>query len=192
MMKLGEVIYAHRKAMGISQEKLAEEVGVSRQAVSKWELGEATPEVEKLLSLAKIFGITTDDLLSGKLPENTKKAEESPDYKQFCQHPPKNDAPFGISIGRLGTLAKRFGWLAGLYLTLPGLGLLFMGGISVYSAKKMFGHIKAALGVTGGPFTLSLTIGTLIMAAGGIIVIIGIILSIVLYRKGRKTDKNEK
>jgi hypothetical protein len=56
----------------------------------------------------------------------------------------------------------------------------------------MFRHIKAVLGVTGGPFTLSLTIGTLIMAAGGIIVIIGIILSIVLYRKGRKTDKNEK
>lgn len=53
-MRLNEKIYYYRKAMKLSQEELAERVGVSRQSVSKWELGEATPEVEKLLALAGV------------------------------------------------------------------------------------------------------------------------------------------
>lgn len=53
-MRLNEKIYYYRKAIKLSQEELAERVGVSRQSVSKWELGEATPEVEKLLALAGV------------------------------------------------------------------------------------------------------------------------------------------
>ena len=44
----------------LSQEELAARVGVSRQAVSKWELGEAAPDINKLLALARAFGVTTD------------------------------------------------------------------------------------------------------------------------------------
>jgi len=62
-MKLNEKIFYYRKAAKLSQEGLAARVGVSRQAVSKWELGEATPEVDKLLALARAFGVTTDKLL---------------------------------------------------------------------------------------------------------------------------------
>lgn len=53
-MRLNEKIYYYRKTMKLSQEELAARVGVSRQSVSKWELGEATPEVEKLLLLARV------------------------------------------------------------------------------------------------------------------------------------------
>lgn len=59
-MTLHEKIYELRKKNGLSQEALAESLGVSRQSVSKWETGEATPEVSKLLSLSKLFGVTTD------------------------------------------------------------------------------------------------------------------------------------
>ena len=63
-MKLHEKIYTLRKKQNLSQEALSEKLGVSRQSVSKWETGEATPEVTKLLSLSKIFGVTTDYLLN--------------------------------------------------------------------------------------------------------------------------------
>lgn len=67
-MKLNEKILYYRKREGLSQEALAAKVGVSRQAVSKWELDEATPDVEKLVSLARVFGVTTDELLGMKGP----------------------------------------------------------------------------------------------------------------------------
>ncbi len=65
MTELGERLQALRKARGLSQEQLAEQAGVSRQAVSKWELGESVPELEKVLALSEFFGVTTDYLLKG-------------------------------------------------------------------------------------------------------------------------------
>lgn len=62
-MKLHEKIYTLRKGQNLSQEALSEKLGVSRQSVSKWETGEATPEVSKLLALSELFGVTTDYLL---------------------------------------------------------------------------------------------------------------------------------
>ena len=63
-MKFSEKIIWCRKKSGLSQEMLAEKVGVSRQAVSKWETGESEPEISKLKVLAEIFGVTVDWLLS--------------------------------------------------------------------------------------------------------------------------------
>ena len=65
-MKLNDKIYELRKKEGLSQEALSEKLGVSRQSVSKWETGEATPEVSKLLAISKLFGVTTDYLLDDK------------------------------------------------------------------------------------------------------------------------------
>ena len=67
-MTLSEKIAYCRKKAGLSQEELAAQVGVSRQAVSKWELGDASPDIGKLLALAKAFGVTTDWLLSEEGP----------------------------------------------------------------------------------------------------------------------------
>ncbi len=54
-----------RKAKGISQEELADKVGVSRQAVSKWESGQSIPEIDKVILLSEFFDVTTDYLLKG-------------------------------------------------------------------------------------------------------------------------------
>ena len=190
-MKLGEVIYAHRKAKGLSQEKLAEEVGVSRQAVSKWELGETTPEVEKLLSLAKVFGITTDDLLSGKMPTDKTEAPKT-EYSQFRQHPPHINGITGINTGKLSRLVKRFGWLAGLYISLPGFGMLLVGGIYTYATSQMFSSFYPMFDAAVGPAALSMNIGKIIMAIGAVIILFGIGLAVFLYRKGRNRDDFEK
>lgn len=66
-MNLGKNIYTLRKKNGISQEKLAEEIGVSRQTISNWELSETSPNSEQLLLLSKVLNISMDELIDGEL-----------------------------------------------------------------------------------------------------------------------------
>ncbi len=66
---LSEKIYALRRKNGLSQEALAEKIGVSRQAVSKWETGAATPELDKLRALCACFGVTLDELTGEDAPD---------------------------------------------------------------------------------------------------------------------------
>ena len=62
-MSFADRLQAERRKNGLTQEGLAEAMGVSRQAVSKWEQGEGYPEVEKLLALADKFGVSLDYLM---------------------------------------------------------------------------------------------------------------------------------
>lgn len=62
-MTIGEKIYQLRKKAGVSQEELAQQVNVSRQAVSKWERDESPPDAEKIVLLSSIFSVSTDYLL---------------------------------------------------------------------------------------------------------------------------------
>ena len=65
-MTINERLYNLRKEKGLSQEQLANELNVSRQTVSKWETGESTPDFDKIIPLCEFYGITSDELLSGK------------------------------------------------------------------------------------------------------------------------------
>ena len=60
---LGEVLKQHRLSCKMTQEFVAETLGVSRQAVSKWESGASTPSTANLMALAKLFGVAADELL---------------------------------------------------------------------------------------------------------------------------------
>ncbi len=62
-MTMGERIQLLRKAAGLSQEQLAESVGVSRQAVSKWETDQSSPDINNILALSRAFSVSTDELL---------------------------------------------------------------------------------------------------------------------------------
>ncbi|MDE7247584.1 MAG: helix-turn-helix domain-containing protein, partial [Lachnospiraceae bacterium] len=62
-MTLGEKIYKLRTQQGLSQEALGEKLGVSRQSVSKWETDQSIPELDKIVALSEIFGVSTDYLL---------------------------------------------------------------------------------------------------------------------------------
>ena len=69
-MILGEKIAQLRRKNGWSQEELADKMGVSRQAVSKWESGQTMPDLERILRLSSLFGVTIDYLLKdGAEPE---------------------------------------------------------------------------------------------------------------------------
>ena len=62
-MKISEKIVHLRKMNGLSQEDLAEKLEVSRQAISRWEMGTAKPDANNILQISKLFGVTTDYLL---------------------------------------------------------------------------------------------------------------------------------
>ena len=83
-MSIAERILTLRKSKGMSQEQLAEAVGVSRQAVSKWESEQASPDPEKIITMSEIFGVTTDYLLKGIEPE--KEAEKKTEEKTEDTH----------------------------------------------------------------------------------------------------------
>ena len=82
-MKINEKIYSLRKQLNLSQEELADKINVSRQTVSKWELGESTPDFDKIVPLCEVFNITPDELLTDKKKENneseTNEGVEKPD-----------------------------------------------------------------------------------------------------------------
>lgn len=75
---LSERICQLRRKCGLSQEQLAERIGVSRQAISKWESGTSTPELEKLIALSECFQITLDELI--REPVSAGDAEEAAEH----------------------------------------------------------------------------------------------------------------
>ncbi len=78
-MKLGERIYHYRTERGLSQSELAERLDVSRQSVSKWETDASVPELDKLINLCEVFGITMDALVRGEeMPPKGELPDEEP------------------------------------------------------------------------------------------------------------------
>ena len=96
-MTLGQNIQALRHAAGLSQEGLGEKLGVSRQAISKWEADGAVPEVDKLIALSRLFGVSLHDLLqveeTGREEpgDRVEQAEQPPE--EGAENPPENEAP---------------------------------------------------------------------------------------------------
>ena len=72
-MKLAEKIMTLRKQRGWSQEELAQQLSVSRQSVSKWESGASVPDLDKILKMSEIFGVSTDTLLKEEMELNERK-----------------------------------------------------------------------------------------------------------------------
>ena len=102
-MTLGQNIQALRHTAGLSQEGLGEKLGVSRQAISKWEADGAVPEVDKLIALSRLFGVNLHDLLQvegtgcevpkdrAEQGDRVEQAEQPPE--EGVENPPENEAP---------------------------------------------------------------------------------------------------
>lgn len=149
----GKILYCRKKA-GLSQEALAEKLGVSRQAVSKWETGDAVPELSKLVLLAKAFDVTTDWLLSESEPETETPPE--PEVTSAPEAPAQGDNWVKSIPGVIGRLIRRYGWLYGVYTALAGLGFIVIGaiarGVSLSMERSFFGDMggMSSFGGYGG------------------------------------------
>ncbi|MBQ5825050.1 MAG: helix-turn-helix transcriptional regulator [Clostridia bacterium] len=139
-MEFNEKIQELRKQKGLTQEELAELLFVSRTAVSKWESGRGYPNIESLKALAKFFGVTVDELLSGEELLTIAQQDNAQNKKRIC------DLVFGLLdlsvamffllpiFGRqahgsveavsLSALAESLSWLKVLYLVVVGVIVL--------------------------------------------------------------------
>lgn len=148
---LGKRIAFHRKRLGMTQERLAESLGITPQAVSKWENDQSCPDITALPRLAQIFGISTDCLL-GVEPRTSATAETAPEA---------DDAePEGLHI-RNGHL--EFQWDGGCRSNIAiALWILLVGSLALANAFSAFGP--------GGPslWTLVWTCGLLVFGASGL------------------------
>lgn len=102
-MTLSEKILALRKDRGYSQEELAEQLRVSRQAVSCWETGSAQPDASNVLQLSKLFGVSTDYLLNDDYERDTltgRSGEDAADRRERLQK------IIGLVIAGIGLLGN--------------------------------------------------------------------------------------
>ena len=154
-MKFNEKIYWCRKKAGLSQEALAEIIGVSRQSISKWETGESSPEISKLPLLAKAFEVTADWLLSEDgIPEEAPAREApmtaSPD--PIPEPQPESAWPDWVDNlpGFISRAVKRFGWIYGVRTAVSGLIMALFGFLMRALTRTTIGKMDM-LGM-GDPF----------------------------------------
>ena len=101
IMTLEEQIKHYRKQAGLSQEKMAETIGVSRQAITKWENGTGTPDIANLMAIADLFQISVDELLSN---EKSEKKQFDYIYESHTEYDIDGKKNYDINLGGANTV----------------------------------------------------------------------------------------
>lgn len=171
-MELSEKIQELRKQKGISQEAFAEQMGVSRQAVSKWELGVSKPDVDKIVLMSEFFQVTTDYLLKGEETQKEKVVYVREISKGHFERKSKHTV-FGKPLYHINFRTERSGnhfrLTGGKAEGIIAIGVRAKGVISIgLTAKGILAVGIAALGVCSVGFA-SLGILALGVFAAGII-----------------------
>lgn len=108
-LAMAQRLVGRRKAAGLSQEALAAQLGVSRQAVSKWERSESSPDTDNLIALAALYGVSLDELLYGEAASDadgsedgsTETVDEAKEAEDSAEHADCGDKPLvDISLAR--------------------------------------------------------------------------------------------
>ena len=163
---LGKRIALNRRRLGLTQDKMAEHLGVTAQAVSKWENDLSCPDITLLPKLAQLFGITTDELLgiaSSETPvqpifegtvENTNVEQEQPDF-EFHWEPGKHDAiflsVFVLAVGALTLISAILNLDVSFWSILWPCAILSLG---VWGFFRKFSFFNVACSLFGTYFLL--------------------------------------
>ena len=137
-LKIANRLLEYRKNAGLSQDQLADKIGVSRQAVSKWERGEASPDIENLIALSEIYEVSLDELVKGKNP--VIKDEKPKKHQIDIEETDISFDNFGFSVKK-GNKEQRvnFGWTGGVHVNLPGTSVhIDKNGVSVEENGHIF------------------------------------------------------
>ncbi len=138
-MSLAEKIMSFRKKAGLSQEQLAEQLSVSRQAVSKWESAQSVPDLEKIVQMSRLFGVTTDYLLKEEWEEEPQ-AEQS--QAPSCRRVGMTEANEYLSLRK--KFAPRNAFATGLCILSP-ICLILLGAWA--DSGRMSENLAAAIGL---------------------------------------------
>ncbi len=109
-MTIGEKITNMRNSLGLSQETLADKLSVSRQSVSKWEMDQAQPQIDKVLQLCELFNISTDELLYDKISINRASAGTSVKNKYFGTDGFRGEANLNLTSMQAYRVGRFLGW----------------------------------------------------------------------------------
>lgn len=133
-MTLAEKLLALRTEKGLSQEDLAEQLGVSRQSVSKWETGQSVPDLDRIIKLADLFGVTVDELVrEGERPQPP---EPKVIYVERERKPERTTAQkLGVVFEVVGAVLVLLALTINPALFLIGIALVIMG-LPLLLAKK--------------------------------------------------------
>ena len=105
-MTIGEKITKLRTAKGLSQEELADELQISRQSISKWEMDQALPQIDKVIVLCEFFGVSCDELLRDKVSLNIDK----PKNKYFGTDGFRGEANYNLTSLQAYKVGRFLGW----------------------------------------------------------------------------------
>ena len=109
-MTIGEKITNMRNSLGLSQEALADKLSVSRQSVSKWETDQAQPQIDKILQLCELFGVSTDELLYDKIAINRSPAGAPIKNKYFGTDGFRGEANLNLTSMQAYKVGRFLGW----------------------------------------------------------------------------------
>lgn len=133
-MNMADRIQYLRKTKGISQEELADKVGVSRQAVSKWESEQSVPDIEKVMILSDYFEVTTDYLLKGIEPKPDV-PNKTPDARIFSL--------MGTIFNFIGIVVAIMVWIEKQTTMSVAIGLILMAmGCMIHFIGQFIGNNK--------------------------------------------------
>lgn len=172
-MGFSEKLQELRKREGISQEDLARELGVSRQAVSKWESGQSLPETEKLIAISNFFEISLDDLVRGGANRRYGPTDEERDggrVGRVCRHYEYRSERelFGIPLVHVNVGSGRVYRAKGIVAVGNiAAGVISIGGVSI--GLISFGGVALGLLALGG-LSVGLLLGMGGFAAGTVAV----------------------
>lgn len=110
IITIGEKITHLRNTAGMSQETLADKLSVSRQSVSKWEMNQALPQIDKVLQLCQLFAVTADELLSEKIIINRNTNDVTPKNKYFGTDGFRGQANVGLTSMHAYKVGRFLGW----------------------------------------------------------------------------------
>ncbi len=114
---IGEKIMRLRTAAGISQEQLAEKIMVSRQSVSKWEMDQALPQIDKVLQLCELFGVSADELLQEKIAIEPVSSDKPRKNKYFGTDGFRGEANLNLTSMHAYKIGRFLGWYYGSALS---------------------------------------------------------------------------
>lgn len=173
-MTLGEKIYKLRTEKGLSQEAFGESLGVSRQSVSKWETNQSVPELDKIVAISELFGVSTDYLLKEN-PEKERSAGIENADAETGFHSDRNPSFTNMARPHYEYKSKK---------TIKGLPLVHVNtGLGLYRARGIIAIGNIAEGVVAIGF-ISAGVISLGLLAAGLLLSIGTIAVALLVSVG--------
>lgn len=168
-MILADKIIKQRKALGMSQEELAEQVGVSRQAISKWESTNTIPDLDRIVTLSEVFGVSTDYLLLDEIDDDSSTTPSIEQVKKvsiaqarsYISTTRKSGYQIGIGVGLLISIFIFIGqfkpylsndiiaWLPYGFIVLIAVGLFINAGLALSDYNYLYNEFNLEYGVDG-------------------------------------------